>query len=206
MLRRKFQQEFLEVGVDEAGRGCLAGPVVAAAVVLPDDFILPKLNDSKQLAYGQRLQLSDMICKQAIAYGVAEASVEEIDQYNILQATFLAMHRALEQVFIQLPSANCLILVDGNRFKPYPFVSHRCVVRGDATYACIAAASVLAKVYRDQLMQQLDTQYPQYGWATNAGYPTQAHRRAIAQYGTCCWHRKSFRGCGAKNRIDLRKV
>jgi ribonuclease HII len=189
----KYTQTCIEVGVDEVGRGCLAGPVVAAAVVLPDTFDLPLLNDSKQLKEKERIELAKAIRRQALAYAVAEASVEEIDRYNILQATFLAMHRALDEVFAQLSPPPNLILVDGNRFKPYPFVAHRCVVKGDGRYASIAAASILAKVYRDNLMKSLAAEFPQYGWAQNVGYPTPAHKQAIARYGLTIWHRRSFK-------------
>ncbi|NIK74808.1 ribonuclease HII [Thermonema lapsum] len=193
MLLSRYTQECIEVGVDEVGRGCLAGPVVAAAVVLPDSFCLPSLNDSKQLKEQERIELAKAIRAQAIAYAIAEASVEEIDRYNILQATFLAMHRALDELFARLSPPPDLILVDGNRFKPYPFVAHRCIVKGDSQYASIAAASILAKVYRDNLMKSLAQQFPEYGWESNVGYPTSAHKRAIAQYGMTPWHRKSFK-------------
>ncbi len=178
----------IEAGCDEAGRGCLAGPVTAAAVILPSDFENPMLNDSKQLSAKQREDLREIIIKQALAWAVAHASVEEIDQINILNASFLAMHRAIDRLGIR-PE---LLLIDGNRFKPYNGIPHRCIVHGDAIYMSIAAASVLAKTERDRLMCELHQHYPNYHWQSNKGYPTEAHRRAIKQYGLSEHHRKSF--------------
>lgn len=189
MLKPFHQNLVPEAGCDEAGRGCLAGPVVAAAVILPTDFYHPLLNDSKQLSKNERESLRPIIEKEALAWAVAECSPEEIDEINILQASILAMHRAVDQLKIK-PQ---LLLIDGNRFKPYPFVQHLCVVKGDSKYASIAAASVLAKTYRDDAMEKLGLEYPDYGWQQNAGYPTKAHRAAIESIGPCCWHRKSFR-------------
>lgn len=189
MLKPFHQNIVPEAGCDEAGRGCLAGPVVAAAVILPTDFYHPLLNDSKQLSKKERESLRPLIEKEALAWAVAECSPEEIDEINILQASILAMHRAVDQLKIR-PQ---LLLIDGNRFKPYPFVQHLCVVKGDSKYASIAAASVLAKTYRDEMMDQLALEYPDYRWQQNAGYPTKAHRAAIESIGPCCWHRKSFR-------------
>ena len=183
------QHEVPEAGVDEAGRGCLAGPVVAAAVVLPQDFSLPGLNDSKQLGRTARNKLRLAIEEQALAWAVASASPEEIDAVNILQATYLAMHRAIAALDIHLG----LLLVDGNRFAPYEGIEHRCIIGGDAQCAAIAAASVLAKTHRDELMQTLHAQYPHYGWQHNNAYPTLVHQRALAEHGPCEHHRRSFR-------------
>ncbi|MGB3778537.1 MAG: ribonuclease HII [Tunicatimonas sp.] len=179
----------VEAGCDEVGRGCLAGPVVAAAVILPKNFTHPLLNDSKQLTPILRTQLTEEIIATALYYAVAEVDHHTIDEINILQASFLAMHRAVDQ----LPITPELLLVDGNRFLPYPFVPHQCIVKGDSQYFSIAAASVLAKTYRDALMQRLAKDFPHYGWETNVGYPTKAHRAAIQQHGLTPWHRRSFR-------------
>lgn len=189
MLKPCHQNLVPEAGCDEAGRGCLAGPVVAAAVILPNGFHHPLLNDSKQLSKVQREFLRPIIEQEAIAWAVAECSPQEIDEINILQASFLAMHRAVDQLTVK-PE---LLLIDGNRFKPYPFIQHLCVVKGDSKYASIAAASVLAKTYRDDLMEKLALEYPDYLWQQNAGYPTKAHRQAIQNVGLSPWHRKSFR-------------
>lgn len=189
-LRSYYQTDVPEAGCDEAGRGCLAGPVVAAAVILPTDFYHPLLNDSKQLSHQQRAQLAPIIRQEAISWAVASCSPAEIDQYNILQASLLAMHRAVAQ----LQSTPGLLLIDGNCFNPYPFVPHLCVVKGDSLYASIAAASVLAKTNRDELMEQLATEHPYYGWEQNMGYPTQAHKKALLEHGPTPWHRKTFKG------------
>jgi ribonuclease HII len=177
-----------EAGCDEAGRGCLAGPVFAAAVILPPEFQHPLLNDSKQMSEKQRNELREIIENESIAWAVAAVSAEEIDRINILKASLLAMHRALDA----LAARPEFILVDGNRFFPYPATPHLCVVKGDGKYASIAAASVLAKTHRDEAMQRLHEQYPQYQWLENKGYPTPAHRDAIRQYGVSPWHRRSF--------------
>lgn len=190
MLRPYYQNLVPEAGCDEAGRGCLAGPVVAAAVILPIDFYHPLLNDSKQLSHEQRLLLAPLIKEQALAWAIASCSPAEIDQINILQASLLAMHRAVDQLSLR-PE---LLLVDGNRFKPYPFVQHVCVVKGDSMYASIAAASVLAKTHRDALMEALAQQHPQYGWERNMGYPTPEHKQALLDCGPTFWHRNSFKG------------
>jgi ribonuclease HII len=182
------QHDLTEAGCDEAGRGCLAGPVFAAAVVLPKDFEHPLLNDSKQLSETQRNLLREVIEKEALAWSVAEVSAEEIDRINILKASFLAMHRALDGLRVR-PE---FVLVDGNRFYPYPRTPHLCVVKGDGKYAAIAAASVLAKTHRDEAMLRLHAQYPDYRWDANKGYPTEAHRAAIRAQGVSPWHRKSF--------------
>ncbi len=178
-----------EAGCDEAGRGCLAGPVFAAAVVLPPDFHHPLLNDSKQLAEDTRYLLRLYIQEHALCYSVARVDTEEIDRINILKASFKAMHLALDGLGEQ-PGA---LLIDGNRFVPYRNITHHCIVKGDATYASIAAASVLAKTYRDDFMRQLHSEYPIYQWNRNKGYGTLTHRRAIAEHGPSPYHRRSFR-------------
>ncbi|MDF9800902.1 ribonuclease HII [Catalinimonas alkaloidigena] len=189
MLKASFTEDLIEAGCDEVGRGCLAGPVVAAAVVLPKDFSHPLLTDSKLLRLEDRIAIKEEIKEQALAYAIAEVDNQTIDEVNILNASFLAMHRAVEQLDTQ-PE---LLLIDGNRFNPYPFIPHQCIIKGDSEFYSIAAASVLAKTYRDELMQRLADDYPQYGWQTNVGYPTQKHRAAIAEYGATPWHRRSFR-------------
>ena len=178
----------VEAGCDEAGRGCLAGPVVAAAVILPPGIRLPGLNDSKQLTELQREKLRPIIEKGAIAWCVAQATVEEIDRINILNASFLAMHRAIEG----LRATPELLLIDGNRFNPYFGIAHHCVIQGDGKFRSIAAASVLAKTHRDDLMRSMHTEQPRFNWAVNKGYPTLAHRIAIAAHGPTAHHRLSF--------------
>ncbi len=192
-----FEKGTLEAGCDEAGRGCLAGPVVAAAVILPIEFDHPLLNDSKQLSTAQRNTLRPIIEREAISWAVARVEPREIDKINILRASFLAMHRAIAQLHPQ-PQ---LLLIDGNRFAPYPTIRHICVVKGDARFKSIAAASVLAKTHRDAIMCQLHEQYPYYGWARNMGYPTQQHRQAIKKHGPTPWHRKSFRLLPEQGRL-----
>lgn len=189
MLRSYHTSGLLEAGLDEVGRGCLAGPVVAAAVILPATYQHPILTDSKQLSRPQRDRLRTDILRDAIAWAVAEVSPAHIDRINILQASFLAMHRATDALTVRPEH----LLVDGNRFVPYAMVPHTCVVKGDATYLSIAAASVLAKTYRDDLMEQLALTYPVYGWAQNVGYPTAHHRAALRQHGPTEHHRMSFR-------------
>lgn len=179
----------MECGCDEAGRGCLAGPVVAAAVILPEHFAHPLLNDSKQLSESQRELLRPIIEAEALSWGIGVCSPEEIDQLNILQASITAMHRAIDQLVLS-PE---LLLIDGNRFRPYPGISHECIVKGDATYRSIAAASILAKTERDRLMLELAQQYPGYGFAEHKGYPTPQHRAALAELGPSPVHRLSFR-------------
>jgi ribonuclease HII len=188
MLQSFFQTQVTEAGCDEAGRGCYAGPVFAAAVILPKDFHHPILNDSKQLNEKQREALRPIIEKEAIGWAVAAVGVAEIDKINILKASWKAMHLAIGQ----LPLLPELLLIDGNRFTPFKNISHHCIVKGDGIYASIAAASVLAKTHRDEYMLTLHQQYPQYGWHNNKGYGTAEHRKAIAQYGLCEHHRKSF--------------
>lgn len=189
MLQSSYTTDLVEAGCDEVGRGCLAGPVVAAAVILPKDFQHPLLNDSKQLTSKLRTQLENEIKQAALSYAVAEVDHHTIDQINILQASFLAMHRAVEQLSL-VPD---LLLVDGNQFRPYPFIAHQCIVKGDSLYYSMAAASVLAKTYRDALMMRLAQEFPAYGWDTNVGYPTTHHRSAIRQHGITPWHRRSFK-------------
>lgn len=178
----------IEAGCDEAGRGCLAGPVTAAAVILPPDFECEKLNDSKQLTERERERLRPIIEREALAWAVAMVSPKEIDRINILAASIMAMHRAIDQLTIR-PEA---LLIDGNRFRPYPGIPHTTIVKGDGKMMSIAAASVLAKTHRDELMRKLAQEYPNYGWAKNKGYPTREHRAAIASYGTTPHHRLSF--------------
>lgn len=189
MLLSCMQSGVVEAGCDEAGRGCLAGAVYAAAVILPTDYHHPLLNDSKQLSEKQRYGLRTEIERDAVAWGVGIVTPEEIDRINILNASFLAMHRAIEQLGVQPQH----LLIDGNRFNKYKDIRHTCVVKGDGKYLSIAAASILAKTYRDDYMMQLHEQYPQYGWDGNKGYPTQQHRDAISKYGATHYHRQSFR-------------
>lgn len=188
MLLPFFHNKFFEAGLDEAGRGCFAGPVFAAAVILPKDFYNPLLNDSKQLTKEQRQILRPIIEKESIAYAVASVCNEEIDRINILQASFKAMHISLNMLKIK-PD---ILLVDGNRFKPYKKMPHYCIIKGDGIYASIAAASVLAKTYRDDHMLHLHKSYKMYAWHNNKGYGTLQHRAAIEQHGLCRYHRKSF--------------
>ena len=178
----------LEAGCDEAGRGCLAGPVFAAAVILPEGFDGRELNDSKQLNEKTRTRLREQIEREAVSWAVAKVEAAEIDQINILQASFLAMHRAVNAL-VKLPE---LLLIDGNRFKKYPEIPHVCIVKGDSKYQSIAAASILAKTWRDEYMLQLHEAHPQYGWSGNKGYPTAVHREALARHGTTVHHRLSF--------------
>lgn len=188
MLLQYKNKNVIEAGCDEAGRGCLAGAVYAAAVILPSDFICEALNDSKKLTEKQRYELRPLIEKEAIAWAVGYASPEEIDKINILNASFLAMHRAIKKLTVR-PE---YLLIDGNRFKPYPDIPHSCEIKGDGRFLSIAAASVLAKTYRDDYMNVLHEQYPQYNWDKNKGYPTKAHRTAIREFGTTPYHRMTF--------------
>jgi ribonuclease HII len=189
VLQNHYQNVLVEAGCDEAGRGCLAGPVYAAAVILPPDFYHPLLNDSKQVGEEQRYELREFIQQHATAYAVASLCNNEIDRINILKASFKSMHLAVEQLTVQ-PQ---LLLIDGNRFTPFPFIPHQCVIQGDALYASIAAASILAKTYRDDHMKQLHEEFPHYQWARNKGYGTREHRDALINHGPCVYHRRSFR-------------
>lgn len=189
MLLPFHTPNLLEAGCDEAGRGCLAGPVVAAAVILPPNFSNNVLNDSKKLTHKQREELRPLIEQEALSWAVAFVSPEEIDEINILNASFLAMHRALDKLKMKAQH----ILVDGNRFNQYNLVKHSCIIKGDGIYQSIAAASILAKTHRDQYMADLHTEFPHYDWQKNKGYPTLEHRRAIASYGTHKEHRMTFR-------------
>ncbi len=189
MLSPYYRQGVVEAGCDEAGRGCLAGPVFAAAVILPPNFVHDKLNDSKQLKQTDREQLRWLIEREALAFAVATVSPSEIDEINILNASILAMHRAIATLSLKPQH----LIIDGNRFKPYLTIPHTCIVKGDAKYLSIAAASILAKTYRDEYMMQLAKEYPNYQWYNNKGYPTLSHREAIKQWGTTKHHRKSFR-------------
>ncbi len=188
MLKAFFKEGVIEAGCDEAGRGCLAGPVFAAAVILPQGFFHPLLNDSKKMTEKNRETLRDIIKKEALAFAVATCSAEEIDNINILNASFLAMHRAIDQ----LKTRPEFLLIDGNRFNPYPNLQHKCIIGGDALYQSISAASVLAKTYRDKYMQSLHNEYPEYNWKKNKGYPTTDHRLAIKKHGLTPHHRHTF--------------
>ncbi len=188
-LKKAFSKNLTEAGCDEAGRGCLAGPVVAAAVILPKNFSNKILNDSKKLSEKQRENLEPLIKEKAIAYGVGIVDHLEIDKINILNASFLAMHRAVDV----LKSKPELLLIDGNRFNPYEGIPHECIIKGDAKFLSIAAASVLAKVQRDRMMAEYHKEFPIYDWNKNKGYPTKKHRQAILENGDCYLHRQSFR-------------
>jgi ribonuclease HII len=189
MLHAFFQEELVEAGCDEAGRGCLAGPVFAAAVILPRDFYHPLLNDSKQVTEEQRYELRPFIEQHALAHAVAQLCNKQIDKLNILKASFKSMHLAVKALAVQ-PQ---LLLIDGNRFTPYKRIPHKCIVGGDEKYASIAAASILAKTYRDDYMKILHQQFPGYNWAKNKGYATKEHQEALDKFGPCRYHRKSFR-------------
>lgn len=189
MLLTNYSGREFEAGTDEAGRGCLAGPVVAAAVILPPDFTHEFLNDSKQLSEKKRRELRPVIESEAMAYAVSFVQPEEIDAINILQASIAAMHRSI----YQLKKQPDFIIVDGNKFNPYPGIEHATVIKGDSKYMSIAAASVLAKTYRDEYMEQIHQEYPNYAWEKNKGYPTRSHREAIKKFGATKYHRKSFR-------------
>ena len=188
MLKRFQTEGVIEAGCDEAGRGCLAGDVYAAAVILPPDFENELLNDSKQLTEAQRYELRDIIEKEAMAWAVGIVTAAEIDKINILRASILAMHRAVDKLKVRPQH----LLIDGNKFSPYPGITHNTVVKGDATYMSIAAASILAKTYRDDYMLAIAKEYPMYDWQNNKGYPTAKHRAAIREHGTTPHHRMSF--------------
>ncbi|MBP5380973.1 MAG: ribonuclease HII [Bacteroidaceae bacterium] len=193
MLSPYLHKDIIEAGCDEAGRGCLAGPVYAAAVILPPDFTNELLNDSKQLTEKQRYALREVVEREALAWAVGVVSADEIDKINILRASILAMHRAVDQLKVRPQH----LLIDGNRFNPYPGIPHTTVVKGDGKYMSIAAASILAKTYRDDFMLKIHEEYPQYHWNQNKGYPAPIHREAIRQYGTTPYHRMSFNLLGS---------
>ena len=198
-MLKSYYKNILEAGTDEAGRGCLAGPVTAAAIILPENFSNTVLNDSKQLSHVQREFLRKILEQEAVSFSVCHVFEKEIDEINILNASFLAMHRALDAM-AQTPS---FILVDGNRFKPYPNIGHECIIKGDGKYMSIAAASVLAKTYRDEYMAKIHEEFPMYNWKKNKGYPTKEHREAIKQYGLTPYHRKSFRQLPEQFTLDI---
>ena len=193
-----YYSDRIEAGCDEAGRGCLAGPVVAASVILKKDANYPELNDSKQLTEKKRMQLRELVMNEALSYGIGIVTAQEIDEINILNASFLAMHRAIDQLTIR-PE---LLLIDGNRFNPYKKIKHVCIVGGDAKYQSIAAASILAKTTRDMMMVEYGEHYPVYNWKKNKGYPTSQHKQAIADYGTTPLHRMTF-NMAIQLRLDL---
>ena len=199
LLKTFLLENSVEVGCDEAGRGCLAGPVVAAAVILPPTFQHSLLNDSKKLSEKTRLFLEPLIKEQAISFGIGEVSEREIEEINILNASILAMHRAIENLKV-VPEH---IIVDGNKFKPFGKIPHQCMIKGDSKYLSIAAASVLAKNYRDELMLKLHADFPQYAWDKNKGYPTKTHRKAILTFGPTQFHRMTFNLLGDSVQLDL---
>ena len=199
LLQSHYYDGLIEAGCDEAGRGCLAGSVYAAAVILPQNYSHPYLNDSKQLTEKRRMILRKDIEKDAIAWAVGVVSPEEIDEINILKASFLAMHRAIDQLKVR-PEA---LIIDGNRFTPYQNLPYTPIVKGDSKFLSIAAASILAKTYRDEYMEELHCQYPQYQWNKNKGYPTVAHREAIKKYGTTPFHRMSFNLLGEEKQLSF---
>lgn len=199
MLKNFFQTDLIEAGCDEAGRGCLAGPVFAAAVILPEGFFHEKLNDSKQVTEEDRYELRGFIEKYAICYHVAMVDHEEIDRINILNASFKAMHLAIDK----LKKKAQFLIIDGNRFTKYKRIPHQCIIQGDSHYASIAAASILAKTYRDDFMHQLHDQFPQYKWGKNKGYGTKDHRKAIDEFGLTPYHRRSFRCTTNQLALDM---
>jgi len=188
-LKAYFKKEGIEAGCDEAGRGCLAGPVFAAAVILPKKWKHKLLDDSKKLSLANRLELREVIEREALSYSVAKLTHKEIDRYNILNASIRSMHKAVKSLDLQ-PTR---LLIDGNQFIPHPTIPHHCIIKGDGIYASIAAASVLAKTYRDEYMEKLHKKHPQYDWQSNKGYPTKAHRLALINHGVSKYHRMSFR-------------
>ncbi len=194
MLQPFFHKNLIEAGIDEAGRGCYAGPVFAAAVILPKDFFHPMLNDSKQLTEKERDLLRPIIELESIAFAVAAVDNTVIDDINILQASFNAMHLSIDK----LQTTPRFLLIDGNRFKPYKKIKYECIIKGDGKYASIAAASILAKTYRDEFMKKMHREFPHYGWDSNKGYGTAQHRIAIEEFGLCKYHRKSFNILPAK--------
>ncbi len=204
MLKLKLHTDLTECGTDEAGRGCLAGPVTAAAVILPDHFINKTLNDSKKLTEIQRKKLRPLIEKEAIAFGITHVMMDEIDKINILNASILGMQRSIDQIMLSRKRITLQhILVDGNKFKPYKDIPHSCIIKGDGKYLSIAAASVLAKTARDAYMEKIHEEFPMYNWAKNKGYPTLEHREAIREHGITKYHRKSFRLLPEQYALDF---
>ncbi len=201
LLQNRYQKNTIEAGCDEAGRGCLAGPVFAAVVILPDSFYHPLLNDSKQIDEKKRYFLRDIIETEALAWAVASCTSEEIDEMNILRASIFAMHRAIDKLRV----APEHLIVDGNHFYPYREIQYKTIIKGDAKFASIAAASVLAKTYRDDYMKNIHEEFPLYGWNTNMGYPTKKHREAIRNYGLSPHHRLSFRQYDKQMKIEFPK-
>jgi ribonuclease HII len=199
MLENHYYKDKIEAGCDEAGRGCLAGSVYAAAVILPNNYNNPELNDSKKLSLRKRYELREQIKRDAVAWAVGIVTPEEIDEINILNASILAMHRALDALKVR-PQA---IIVDGNKFKPYRNLPHTTIVKGDGKYQAIAAASILAKTYRDDYMDSIAEEYPQYDWKSNKGYPTKKHRAAIAEHGITPYHRKSYNLLGGNKELEI---
>lgn len=199
MLIKSFSEHQLECGLDEAGRGCLAGPVTAAAVILPTDFNNTILNDSKQLSEKKRFGLKPIIEAEAVAFAFAHIWQDKIDEINILNASILAMHKSIEKLHT-MPE---YLIIDGNKFKPFKSIPHQTIVKGDSKYLSIAAASVLAKTYRDEYMDTIHEEYPMYNWKKNKGYPTKEHREAIKKYGITKYHRKSFRLLPEQLQLDL---
>ena len=200
MLEPHFYTDLIEAGCDEAGRGCLAGSVYAAAVILPSDYDNPEFNDSKKLTEKKRYLLREQVQRDAVAWAIGVVTHDEIDKINILNASFLAMHRALDQLKVR-PEA---VIVDGNRFKPYHDLPYTTIIKGDGRYQAIAAASILAKTYRDDYMAELAIQYPQYDWQSNKGYPTKKHREAIKNYGITPFHRRSYNLLGSELKLDFK--
>ena len=198
MLKNSFSNK-IEAGCDEAGRGCLAGPVVAASVILSKNFKHPLLNDSKQLSKKNRDLLEKVLKEKAVVWGIGVIWNQEIDKINILNASIKAMHKSIEK----LKTKPELLLIDGNRFHAFEDIPHKCIIKGDAKYACIAAASVLAKTYRDKLMQKLHLEFPQFDWKNNKGYPTKIHRQSIVNYGITKYHRKSFKLLPLQLKLNL---
>ncbi len=198
LLNHFSDKKLVEAGCDEAGRGCLAGPVFAGAVILPVNFENELLNDSKKLNEKQRNSLRILIEKEAVSWAVGQVTPQEIDEINILNASFLAMHRAIDQLKVK-PE---LLLIDGNRFKAYADIPHRCIIKGDGKYMAIAAASILAKTHRDEFMQKLHQEFPEYGWNTNKGYPTLKHKKAIQKIGFTEYHRKTF-NAAIQTKLDF---
>jgi len=198
-LKPHYYTDLIEAGCDEAGRGCLAGSVYAAAVILPNDYDNPLLNDSKKLSEHQRYELREMIERDAVAWAVGVVTPEEIDKINILHASFLAMHRAIDQLSVR-PQA---LIIDGNRFDPYEKLPYSTIIKGDSKYQAIAAASILAKTYRDDYMNRLADEFPMYDWKKNKGYPTKKHREAIRQFGITPYHRKSYNLLGGELSLEF---